>query len=545
MTSLSYLAAVFLAKGVCKPVQSFVAKQGRCSLHGLATTPYNSFCSSQQCHLPVRCFSSTTLGATSADATTEKIPITLLSGFLGSGKTTTLQHLLENKEGLKIGVIVNDVASVNIDAKLVKNSDSDSNIALQSDGVIELQNGCACCSLADELLPTVQTLLDSKDNFDAIVVELSGVGDPVAIQQHWKRSVLSGHPVTDKADMKRIVTLIDSSTFGTDWMSWEVAGERKGWIDPRDNCAADRKVPELLAEQIEDADVLLLNKIDLAGEKQIEVAEALARSINDKAVVEKVEFGKIASPTQIVRDDKFGAKVEEPKSDCCSNPACTSHDHAHDTKSQDDSHNHSHDIDHDHSHDHSHATDTGHLGIVNFVYKADRAFDMMKLMNLLGTWPVPIKGDLEGLEHFKASSAKDDTEPAGRESPFFGVLRSKGFCWLSPTVWDPYQGDLWRHDTVMYWSHAGKHFGITAAGKWWATRSKPELKQLFQQDPKEYDRLLREDFVTEKWGDRRQELVFIGANIDQDKITKALDDCLLDESGMEQYSSQLKSSTTI
>ncbi len=225
MTSLSYLAAAFLAKGFCKPVESFVAKQGRCSFHNLASNinyslQHSNVVSRQQS----RCFSSTPLGVASADTTAErtnhKIPITLLSGFLGSGKTTTLQHLLENKEGLKIGVIVNDVASVNIDAKLVKNSDLDSNIAAQSDGIIELQNGCACCSLADELLPTVQTLLESKENFDAIVVELSGVGDPVAIQQHWKRSVLSGHPVTNKADMKRIVTLIDSSTFGTDWMSW-------------------------------------------------------------------------------------------------------------------------------------------------------------------------------------------------------------------------------------------------------------------------------------------------------------------------------------
>lgn len=175
-----------------------------------------------------RFFSTSPRFATSSDTAEAQsmIPITLLSGFLGSGKTTTLQHILENKEGLKIGVIVNDVASVNIDAKLVKKSDSSSkeqNIVTRSDGIIELQNGCACCSLADELLPTVKALLDTNDTkFDAIVVELSGVGDPIAIQQHWNRSKLTGHPVTKQADMKRIVTLIDSSTFGTDWMTWWV-----------------------------------------------------------------------------------------------------------------------------------------------------------------------------------------------------------------------------------------------------------------------------------------------------------------------------------
>jgi len=246
--------------------------------------------------------------ATTADAdadTDTGVPITLLSGFLGSGKTTTLQHLLENRDGLRIGVIVNDMASVNIDAKLVKNSDS-SNIKDSKNGVVELQNGCACCSLADELLTTVETLLDSRDNddgFDAVVVELSGVADPIAIQQNWKTAKLMGHPVTKKADMKRVVTLIDSSTFGTDWMTWDVAGERDGWVDPNDDCAAGRKVPELLAEQIESADVLLLNKIDLAGPEQVKVAAALARTINDKAILEEVEFGKVSSPKQIIRED--------------------------------------------------------------------------------------------------------------------------------------------------------------------------------------------------------------------------------------------------
>jgi G3E family GTPase len=162
-------------------------------------------------------------------------------------------------------------------------------------------------------------------------------------------------------------------------------------------------------------------------------------------------------------------------------------------------------------------------------------------MSLLNTWPVPIKEDLEGLEHFKASSAKDDAEPAGRESPFFGVLRSKGFCWLAPTAWKE-GGDEWRHDTAMYWSHAGKHFGIQVAGKWWATRDKSQIKEYFKHDPDEYERIINESFVSEQWGDRRQEIVFIGANVDQEKITKALDNCLVGEKGMELYAEQLTNS---
>ena len=484
------------------------------------------------------------------------VPITLLTGFLGSGKTTTLQHLLENKEGLRIGVIVNDVASVNIDSKLVKKSDSsdnggDSITATTSlrDGVVELQNGCACCSLADELLPTIENLLDTKkkknsadeeeEGFDALVVELSGVGDPVAIRQNWKMSRAQGKPVTKRADMKRVVTLVDASTFGTDFMTWETAGDREAWRSSADggagsDCAAARKVPELLAEQIEAADVLVLNKIDLAGPEQLGVAAALARSINGKAVLEEVEFGKVAAPRQILRDVRTAEAAEKEKEEeSCG--CCGDDDRSNAASATDD------DDDHGHSHSHDHATAASHLGIVNFVYRADRPFHTKKLMRLLHTWPVPIKDDLGGMEHYAPESEPDDEEPAGRESPFFGVLRSKGFCWLSPTDWDPSEGDQWRHDTAMYWSHAGKHFGITAAGKWWATLDRDAMKDYFRNDPAEYDRITTEDFVSEIWGDRRQELVFIGANIDQDRITKALDDCLLTEAAMEEYTYQLNS----
>lgn len=157
------------------------------------------------------------------------VPITLLSGFLGSGKTTTLQHLLENKDGLKIGVLVNDMASVNIDAKLVKQQQDDgaASTAAAADGIVELQNGCVCCSLSDELLGTVEKLLESKRQksnndatFDALVIELSGVSDPVSIQQNWKQARKDGHPVTKRAELQKVVTLIDASTFGTDWMTW-------------------------------------------------------------------------------------------------------------------------------------------------------------------------------------------------------------------------------------------------------------------------------------------------------------------------------------
>ncbi|OEU06887.1 cobW-domain-containing protein, partial [Fragilariopsis cylindrus CCMP1102] len=428
------------------------------------------------------------------------VPVTLLSGFLGSGKTTTLQHLLENTDGLRIGVIVNDMASVNIDAKLVKNSDSMTSKSSSStptstsssNGVVELQNGCACCSLADELLSTVENLVDSRtttEPFDAIVVELSGVADPIAIQSNWVNAQLNKHSVTTKADMKRIVTLIDSSTFGTDWMTWDSVGEREGWIEntsgtvgeeDADSCASQRKVPELLAEQIEAADILLLNKIDIAGPEQVKIASVLARQINENAIIEEVEFGKVTSPKQIIRDDIINCSDHNPTNDDCADPGCT-----------DETHDHSHS-----SHSHSKSTSTDNLGIINFVYKADRPFETRNLMSLLNTWPVPIKENLNDLLQYEQD----------------------GFCWLAPT----------KHDTAMYWSHAGRHFGISTAGKWWATLPNEQMKEYFEDDTNEYDRIMEEDFQKDsKWGDRRQEIVFIGININEAEITKALDNCLI------------------
>ena len=196
----------FAVAQLCYPIQSFVTP-----------TIVNHNVATKTSHLP----RSTSLQSTSAAKENEskkspknrrkkkKVPITLLSGFLGAGKTTTLQHLLENVQGTKIGVIVNDVASINIDAKLV---------AGKKEGIVELQNGCACCSLSNELLSSVDQLLSGKRNFDALVVEMSGVADPISIQNNWKNAKAEGNPVVEKAEIANVVTLVDSTTFGTDWM---------------------------------------------------------------------------------------------------------------------------------------------------------------------------------------------------------------------------------------------------------------------------------------------------------------------------------------
>lgn len=455
--------------------------------------------------------------STVAMETNRKVPITLLSGFLGSGKTSTLQHLLENTEGVKIGVIVNDMASVNIDAKLVSET--------KKDGVIELQNGCACCSLADEFLVSIGNLLGGEREFDAVIVELSGVADPEAIKSNWVMAKSRNHPVTEQADFSRVVTLVDASTFGTDFMTWDRAGERENWVDPTDDCGSMRKVPELLSEQVEAANVILLNKIDLAGADQVKVASSLVKSMNDKATIEEVEYGRVL-PQTILR--QIQTENADQKSECCQNPNCSSHSHEHE-------HEHNHDHDHDHS-----STATDNLGITSFVYRADRPFNMRKLMPVLNTWPVPIKNDLDVSLLSEAQEGGYEVEGYQQEaSPFVGVLRSKGFCWFAPTRWEGNNEDTWRHDTAMYWSHAGKQFGISVAGKWWGSITQEQMKSHFKDDLDEYERILKDDFVSEEFSDRRQELVFIGVNLDEELISSTLDQCLLTDKGMERYRSEL------
>ena len=283
--------------------------------------------------------------------------------------------------------------------------------------------------------------------------------------------------------------------------------------------------------------------------------------------MEEVQYGKV-SPKQILRDIVTEEEVVESHShshdhESCKDPDCTdashshSHDHAEtscsDPDCTDPSHSHSHSHDHDgeactdpdctdtsHSHSHSHATSTDQLGITNFVYKADRPFNSRKLLELLNKWPVPTKDDLDLSLLVDAQNEGYEAEFEYDEgSPFVGVLRSKGFCWMAPTRWTGPHEDVWRHDTAMFWSHAGKHFGISSAGKWWGTISEEQMKKYFKDDMEEYERIMKEDFVSEEFGDRRQEIVFIGVGLDERGIKKALNNCLLKEKGMERYRQEL------
>ena len=551
-----------------------------------------------------------------------RIPVVLLSGFLGSGKTSALQHLLHNSDHkLHLGVLVNDVASINIDAKFIamntppgKVSDtttttpsisSSSSSSNNKYEVIELQNGCACCSLQDDFLLSIERMIqnrldssqrnsNNKQPFDAIIVELSGVADPAAIQNNW-RSIMTTSTINESLfpDLTahcendlRIVTLVDACTFGTDYMTWDVIGERPIWVttDNVDECNERRKVAELLVEQVEAANIVLINKVDIATKEQQTVTKLVLTALNDKAEIIPVEYGKILPQQLLGTSTSIDKEKESVVTDSqCTDIKCTdpshshSHnDHDHTSECTDASHSHSHSHDHQataacddptctdasHSHSHDHHSDeanqkqrkdtsTDALGFVNFVYKANRPFNTQRIMSTLSQWPVPIKDTLD-LGTLKLNdNAPYDIDgtmvvPGMYEnkindiSPFMGVLRSKGFCWFAPQKWTGATHDAWRHDTAMYWSHAGRQFGISTAGKWWGTMTSTQMAKYFMGNELEYERIQREDFVTDEFGDRRQEIVFIGTQLNVDDITAALDACLLTDKEMDYYRQKLR-----
>ena len=373
-----------------------------------------------------------------------------------------------------------------------------------------------------------------------------------------------------------------------------------------------------IKEQVEAANTIILNKVDLSIGEQLDTAKLVVRSLNEKAEMIETSFGEM-TPDKIlggVFDSLNEVEVDEGHShnhdhstcadpECmdtshsqehehshdhskeetsCTDPDCTdashSHEHSHDhnkaeascadPECTDTSHDHSHShsseascsdpecTDTSHSHEHSHSsesscsdpdcTDTSHshshdhkttttdsLGISNFVYKSSKPFDPRKLQKVLLSWPIPVMEELKLVELSK-ELGKEEEKEADEKSPFVGVLRSKGFAWVAPSMMSGPFNDLDRHDTAFYWSHAGKHFGLREAGSWWASMGRDAMKTVFEGNMEEYERIIREDFIEgSEWGDRRQEIVFIGASLDEKRITQTLDSCLCTEEQVAEY----------